>query len=122
MSTSHRSIKQQLFKGVIATILLSVLFAAPVVAAQRASAKWGAQLFKDPSFAGSPNSKSCLSCHADAGTLKPALAKLSREKMTEMINKCISGQLQGHPLEAAAEEMRAIRMYFNRLSFDCSTM
>ena len=106
-------------ESIIAALLLTVLLASPVLALKRASAQWGGQLFRDPTFAGSANDKSCLSCHDNDKKMKQALRDMSREQMTEVINNCISGQLEGQPLAADSEELRALRMYFSLLADDC---
>lgn len=77
------------------------------------SVETGKKLFNDPSLGGSTNDKSCNSCHADGKGLEQAGAK---ENLSEIINRCVTGQLGGAKIDGRTVEMRSLKMYIQSLA------
>jgi hypothetical protein len=101
-------------------LLFIVLLATPAIAAKKASVDWGEELYKSPTLGGSTNEKSCSSCHetGDKRMLKKVM-EMSRKELSIMLNKCITGPLQGKELDPKSEKMRSLRLYLNFLTDDC---
>ena len=100
--------------------LIIFQFAVPAFAARKASVRFGKELYADPHLAGSTNEKSCLSCHkADDKKMLKKVRKMSKEEVSQTVNRCIVGALKGKALDSESEEMRALRMYLTFLTNDC---
>lgn len=97
------------------TVLVSIaLFMLPPVAfSEKSSPEMGRQLFSDQTFGGSPNEKSCNSCHANGKNLETAA---DNPKLTNLINKCITNHLEGHKVDGRSIEMRSVKMYIKSLA------
>ncbi len=104
----------------LSVFFLLVFLSTPALAGKRASVKWGKELYKNPNLAGSNNAASCISCHKkdDKKMLKKVM-NMSKDELNTIINKCITGPLEGKALGADSEEMRSLRLYLNFLTDDC---
>lgn len=93
---------------VIALLGSCFLFIAGQGLAAKSSVELGEQLFNDPALGGSTNDKSCNSCHSQGEGLEGAG---DNPKLTKMINKCITGPLEGEKIDGRTVNMRSLKMY-----------
>lgn len=77
------------------------------------SAEHGEKLFNDPEFAGSLNASSCASCHPGGKGLEEAAGNL---KLDDLINRCITGPLEGKALDKESFDFRSLKMYIESLA------
>lgn len=82
----------------------------------------GKKLFNDAGFGGSPNSKSCNTCHADgarleqAGTKKyTALMGMEVSSLEEVVNICIERPLKGKAIAKDSQQMKDMIAYIKSL-------
>lgn len=81
---------------------------------QQTTGEKGRQLFTDPKWGGAAaNEKSCASCHENGKHLETAA---KNPKLTELINKCITGQMGGKKVDGRSSEMRAVKLYIKSFS------
>lgn len=88
------------------------LLATPSMAA-KSSVELGKKLFNDPGLGASKNDKSCNTCHNNGEGLENAG---SNPKLAKMINKCITGPLEGEKIDGRTVAMRSLKMYIQSLS------
>jgi len=79
----------------------------------KSSLDFGKKLFGDPTLGGSTNDKHCGSCHPDGKGLEKAAGN---KKLTKMINRCITGPLEGQKIDGRSVEMRSLKLYIESLS------
>ena len=96
----------------ITTIIAVSLFAGGSAWAEKSSVEMGQKLFNDTSLGGSTNDKSCASCHPGGEGMEKAG---TRDDLTKMINRCITGPLAGEKLDGRKVEMRSLKMYIQSL-------
>lgn len=97
----------------IACILATGLFChASSALAEEPSAELGKQLFNDSSLGSSKNAASCGSCHRNGEGMEEAGYN---PELTEMINRCIKGPLQGEALPEDSVEMKSLVDYIKTL-------
>lgn len=77
-------------------------------AGKEPSASEGGKLFNDPRLAGSVNASSCATCHPGGKGLEKAF---ENPKLVSVINACITGPLDGQPLEVSSVEMLSLKLY-----------
>jgi cytochrome c peroxidase len=94
-------------------ICASLLATSLVMAEGNSSAELGEKLFKDASLGGSTNETSCNTCHDNGKGLEKAG---SNPKLSEMINKCVTGPLKGEKIDGRSVEMRSLKMYIESLA------
>lgn len=92
--------------------LALVLLATPAMA-EKSSVELGKKLFNDPGLGASKNDKSCNTCHNDGKGLEKAGGN---PKLTKVINKCITGPLEGEKIDGRTVAMRSLKMYIQSLS------
>jgi cytochrome c553 len=97
------------------TVLASItLFMLPPVAfSGKSSPEMGRQFFTDQKFGGSPNEKSCNSCHANGKNLETAA---DNPQLTSLINKCITNHMEGQKIDGRSMEIRSVKMYIKSLA------
>jgi len=107
----------KLIKAITVIAVITICFAVAFAAGDAAA---GRKLFNDPAFAGSPNSKSCNTCHPDGRRLEMAGTKdwsknRGAKSLEEMVNVCITSPLQGQALAPDSQEMQDIVAYIKSL-------
>ena len=80
--------------------------------AEEASVELGQKLFNNPGLGASKNATSCNVCHPNGEGLENAG---ENPKLTMMINKCITGPLQGEKLNEQTAAMGSLKMYIQSL-------
>ncbi|MDF1576989.1 MAG: cytochrome c peroxidase [Desulfobulbales bacterium] len=99
--------------------LLTVLLAGAILLiggqamAAKSSAELGKELFNDPTLGGSPNDKTCNSCHPGGEGLEKAA---DNKKLVKVINQCVTGPLEGNKIDGRSVEMRSLKMYIQSLA------
>lgn len=81
--------------------------------AEQPSEARGMELFSNPGLGASQNAISCATCHPDGKGMEKAAAN---PRLTEMINRCITGPLKGEPLSAESVAMQSLELYLNSLA------
>ena len=81
--------------------------------ATKSSVELGKELFGDSSLGGSVNDQNCNNCHADGKGLANAA---TNKKLVKLMNRCITGQLEGKKIDGRSAEMRSLKMYIKSLS------
>lgn len=76
------------------------------------SVEHGKSLFYDPALSGSPNDKSCNTCHPGGKGLGNAW---KNPKLAETINTCITSPLMGKALTIDSKEMKSLMLYIKSL-------
>ncbi len=94
------------------TIVLSTFVASSLLAAETPSVTLGEKVFNDAALGGSPNPKSCNSCHPGGEGLVDAG---SNPKLSVIINKCITGPLEGKAIRGNSIEMQSMILYIKSL-------
>lgn len=109
----------KLIKAVTVIAVITLCFAIAFAAGDAAKGK---KLFNDPAFAGSPNSKSCNTCHQDGKRLEKAGTKkyttfmgMGITSLEEVVNTCITNPLKGKALAVDSKEMKDIVAYIKSL-------
>jgi len=92
------------------SFLLTAVFPAE---AGKSSVDYGKTLFHDAALGGSPNDKSCSSCHAEGAGLEKAAGK---KKLARAVNRCLTGPMAGHRIDGRSVEMRSLKMYIESLT------
>jgi len=90
----------------------ALLFSGQAIAG-KSSVEMGEKLFGDPSLAGSVNAKQCNSCHAGGKGLAGAS---DSKKLVKLMNRCITGQLEGKKIDGRSAEMRSLKLYIKSLA------
>ena len=98
---------------VIAIITAGALLFGGQALAGKSSAELGEKLFGDSSLGGSVNGKNCNNCHAGGKGLANAA---DNKKLVELMNRCITGHLEGAKIDGRSAEMRSLKMYINSLT------
>ena len=98
--------------GITTLTLGALIFLAAIATAGKSSVEYGKQLFNDPTLGGSPNDKSCNSCHANGQGLEKSG---TRKNLSQTINQCVTGPLGGKKLDGRSVEMRSLKMYIESL-------
>jgi cytochrome c len=83
------------------------------LSAEAVSLDKGSEIFSS-SQPGS-NGKSCSSCHPDGKGLRKA-ENYSDDSLVGIINKCITGALQGKALDPNSAEMKSLQRYIKYLA------
>ena len=100
-------------KWYVAVILtVSALLLTGPALAGKSSVEYGKQLFNDSHLGGSTNAESCNSCHPDGNGLEKAG---SNPRLSDLINRCITGPLKGEKIDGRSVEMRSLKMYIESL-------
>ena len=101
-------------KGIMRSIVvIGVAGVVSLALAEKSSVELGKKLFNDPALGGSTNSKTCNTCHPGGEGLEDAD---SIPNLAEMINRCITGPLQGDEINEQTAEMRSLKVYIQSLS------
>lgn len=95
----------------LVTLFVTGLVHLPAIA-EEASIELGQKLFNNPWIGASGNDASCMACHQSGEVLKNAG---ENHNLTEIINKCITGPLQGEKLDEQSIVMRSLKMYIQSL-------
>ncbi len=90
----------------------ALLFGGQAIAG-KSSLEFGEKLFGDPSLGESVNAKNCNSCHADGKGLNEAA---NNKRLVKLMNRCITGQLEGKKIDGRSAEMRSLKMYIKSLA------
>lgn len=94
------------------TLALGAFIAGNMQATETPSAAMGEKLFNDSALGGSANVKSCSSCHPGGEGLVDAG---SNPKLAVIINRCITGPLEGQAIKDNSIEMQSITLYIKSL-------
>ncbi len=97
--------KKYLFTVLIAA---SVMIAGSSFASEKSTVDLGKKLFNDRALGGSTNDTSCTTCHKDGKGLENAS---KNQKISKIINQCITGPLKGSKIDGRSVEMRSLKMY-----------
>jgi len=81
--------------------------------AELPSLKRGEELFSSTGLGTS--GKSCASCHPGGSRLEETGASSDKE-LTATINSCITGPLEGKPLDPASVDMQSLLLYLRSLA------
>ena len=100
-------------RKIVASAAATLLLAGSPALAGESSAELGKKLFNDPALGGSANAKSCNSCHPDGEKLEKSG---ERKDLAELINRCITGPLEGAKLDGRSVEMRSLKLYLQSLA------
>ena len=92
---------------VVAVMMVAGLSGGAAYAA-KSSAEMGKMLFNDRALGESANEKSCNSCHSDGKGLEKAGGN---KKLSQLINKCVTGGMEGKKLDGRSVEMRSLKEY-----------
>ena len=95
-----------------AAVILGILIAGNLQAAEKPSASLGKKLFNDPALGGSDNARSCSSCHPGGKGLEKAG---NNPDLSAIINRCISGPLHGNTIAEDSPEMQSLILYIKSL-------
>ncbi|MFH1217388.1 MAG: cytochrome c peroxidase [Pseudomonadota bacterium] len=98
--------------AVLILSLIAVCFSLPAQA-EEPSLELGKQLFNNPGLGASTNDKSCNSCHPDGKGLEKADAN---QQLTQIINKCIKGPMQGEGINEETVAMKSLKLYLQSLA------
>lgn len=106
----------------IITVMILAAFTLASAAGNAGSVENGKKLYNDSAFAGSPNPKSCNTCHPNgrgleqAGTKKyTALMGIKATSLEDIVNICIKRPLMGKPIAHDSQQMRDIVTYIKSL-------
>ncbi len=102
--------KTQCIMGICLAIILTT---GVTMAKEKSTVETGQKLFNDSKLSGSTNDKSCNSCHNGGSGLEKAGGK---EKLSKIINKCVTGPLGGEKIDGRSVEMRSLKMYIESLA------
>ena len=100
-------------KTLLLIICITALAANPVLAADKASAARGKELFNSTTMG--TNGKSCDSCHSGGGKLAMS-AGYDEAKLKKIINQCISMALKGKPLPSGSSDLASLALYLKSLA------
>ena len=100
-------------KTLLLITCIVALAASPVLAADKASAARGKELFNSSTLG--TNGKSCDSCHAGGGKLGKSAA-YDEAKLKKIINQCISMALKGKPLPSDSPDLASLALYLKTLA------
>jgi len=98
--------------ALVAAVIMVAGFSGGGAYAAKSSPEMGKMLFNDRALGGSGNEKSCNSCHADGKGLEKAAAN---KKLSQLINKCVTGGMEGQKLDGRSVEMRSLKEFIATL-------
>lgn len=98
---------------ILAISLMMVMTAGIAAAKEKTSVELGQKLFNDPKLGGATSGQTCNSCHAGGKGLEKAG---NNTKLAEMINKCITGALQGKKIDGRSVEMKSLKLYIQSIA------
>ncbi|MBU1667951.1 cytochrome C, partial [bacterium] len=87
----------------ISAAFVFAILSTPVMA-ENSSVELGKKLFNEPGLGASKNDKNCNTCHNNGKGLENAGGN---PKLTEIINKCITGPLEGEKIDGRTVAMRS---------------
>lgn len=99
---------------IFALVVIAMLLAAVVFAAQLTAEDRGKALFNDTKLGSGTTGKSCGSCHPDGKGLEKT-GGMAEEKIPEMVNNCISNALKGTALDVKSEQMQDLVSYIKSI-------
>ena len=100
-------------KWLMVVVAGGILLLGSQAIAGKSSLELGEKLFGDPALGESINAKNCNSCHADGKGLNGAA---DNKKLVKLMNRCITGQLEGQKIDGRSAEMRSLKMYIKSLA------
>ena len=103
--------KKVTFVTLFAVMFISMIAASSWGGEEKASIEMGKKLFSDAALGGRENSKTCATCHAGGKGLEVAGRK---DNLTDIINNCIVGALQGKVLDKGAK-LDSLLLYIKSL-------